>query len=169
MPKVKNLFSDYNGTLDPRYLEIALAYELLNYHKEQGNKMRYIDLLANRQARLLFGFLAGGKQKLIEPYVNGFLSGEEKTVIDSAARRLSKRDTKMPAVVKRLIGEEKIFGKPYPEAKQLFNKAKEIGIKTGIYTRSLLDIIMPALNDEGLLCYFDYVVGNKISYKNSIV
>ncbi len=169
MSKARNLFTDYNGTLEPRYLEIPLAYELLAYHKEQGNFFRYMDLLIPQQAKCVLGFIGGDNHKLLRTYVTGVLKGEDNFVIEKATERLQLRETKVPSLMKKLLGEERIFGRPDPRAIELFKKAKENGMATGIYTAALLEFAIPALKEEGLLGYFDHIEGNGILYKDSKV
>src|SRR4030067_2710289 len=98
MPKVSNLFTDYNGTLEPRYLEIPLAYELLDYHRKQGNILRYLDLLVPKQIRMCIGFKSGDKHELLRTYVNDVLMGAHRIVIDGAAERVTQRKTKAPGI-----------------------------------------------------------------------
>jgi len=169
MPKVSNLFTDYNGTLEPRYLEISLAHEILDYHKKQGNISRYLNLLIPKQIKMCMGFKAGDKHKLMKSYVNDVLRGEDKTIIESAAERAAQRKTKVPTLMKKLLGEKRIFGRSDPKVKELFRKAKESGMTTGIYTGALLDLIIPNLEEECLFYYFDHLMGNKILYNNSAV
>ncbi len=63
----------------------------------------------------------------------------------------------------------KVFGKIPPEAREFFKEAKERGLTTGIYTRSLKDIIEPYLRHNGLEELFDHVIGNSLVYKDSVI
>ncbi len=169
MPRLSALFTDYAGTLDPRYLEIPLAYELLEHHRKQGNMRRYLSLKYPKQIGFVTAFISRGKMSLLKHYVDEALGGESRDIICKSARNVAKRKTNIPQIVKKLLSEKRVSGRPDPKAKTLFRKAKESGLTTGIYTMSLLELVVPALKEDGIYEYFDHICGNELLYEDSCV
>lgn len=168
MPRLKNLFTDYDGTFDPRHLEIPLAYEILDYHRKQGNAGKYLSLKYPKQIKMCIGFKTMDHFKLLKMYVDEILKGESRELIESAAQNVAERKTQIPGIIRKLLSDA-VDGRPDPKAKELFRKAKEKGIVTGVYSKALMELLEPNIREEGLDGCFDHIIGNNLSYSDSAV
>jgi FMN phosphatase YigB (HAD superfamily) len=175
MPRVKNVFTDYNGTFDPKYLEILLGYALKDLYKNKGNKKGYVEL-RNKQFRLWKKFLTNGSDAALDDFVDIVLIGENRKRLEEAMETVSsgRRDyvsywVKIAGTLHKKIGE-RVFGEIDSKAAELFRRARERGLTTGVYSRSTKDIIKPYLEAVGMGDCFEHIIANKLEYDgNEIV
>lgn len=93
MVKINAVFTDYNETFDPKYLEVALSYALLNHHKEQGNRLRKAELKWKRQPQMWKILFRGGPDAVFEPFVEKVLTGETRESFRNAMYTVSQDDS----------------------------------------------------------------------------
>jgi hypothetical protein len=154
MKEVRNIFTDYNGTLDPKTLEFSLVYALMDYYKKQGNKERS-RYLGKEQFGLYLTFFIKGSDAALYRFVDKVITGEEREAFEEAMKKVSSNSRDyIPAWVETLgrfssTVEKGVFGEIDGEAIELFEKAKDKGLTTGIFSRSSTDIINRYLEANG--------------------
>lgn len=173
MPEIRNLLTDYNGTFDPKYLEICLGYALKHNYEKEGNIEKYKDL-RKKQFKLWMTLLTKGSDAVLGDFVDTVLIGETKENFEAGMRTVCYGDEYIPKWIKaagslhKRTGN-KVYGEIDPDAIRVFREAKENGITTGIYSRSSHDMIEPYLNSKRVLGCFDVIAANEIIYDDSVI
>ncbi len=184
MPEIRNLFTDYNGTIDPKYLEMPLAYALAQRHHERGEFLRECSLRIPGQCLIWSKYFRKGSDAVLPYYVNKVLKGETRDALDDSMRRVIDMDGNLTrglfiramkwcagmadTKLSEKIGE-RISGEFDPEAVEVFEKAREKGMPTGIYSRSLRPLIQGYLKGTGKDVLFDTVMANELLYEDGVV
>lgn len=172
MAKVNSVFTDYNGTFDPKYLEIPLGYALKDFYKKIGNEEKYLEL-RTKQFELWKTFLSKGSDAVLNDFVDIVLVGEEQDNFEGAMKTVSSGKTDYISFWVRAIGSlhkktgRKVFGDIDPKAPKLFRKAKESGLTTGVYSRSTTEIIRSYIEGIGMGDCFDIIKANDLIYEDS--
>ena len=172
---VNNLFTDYNGTFEPKYLEILLSYGLKEYYKDI-DPVKY-EKLEKAEKQMITKFREKGSDAVFDDFIDIVMTGESPDTVGKIIMDLSNNPTKhlpkkiralskLPYLRKKL---QPFTGKIDPDAVNVFRKAKEDDMITGIYSRSLVDLIKPYLSNTGMGDLFDYIKANELDIDNRFI
>ncbi len=171
MSRIKNIFTDYNETFEPKYLEILTVYGLKARYKSIGDDANY-EKLKQAEKTMLSTFLSKGSDAVFDDFIDIVLKGESPETIRKVIDEISDNpDKNLPLWLKAASAVYKRKGRCFtgeidPDAVEVFKAAKERGLTTGIYSRSLVDLIDPYLTNTGMRELFDYVQANRLTVED---